>query len=89
MADATGHRGFFYHFLDLISGRRASRSELSTMDTAILVAGALTAAAYFDRSTACARSIARGSVRMRALPSRHSPRTLPRASDGATRALGE
>ena len=48
-ADATGHRGFFYHFLDVTTGRRAWRCELSTIDTAILVAGALTAAAYFDR----------------------------------------
>jgi hypothetical protein len=47
--DATGHRGFFYHFLDLRTGRRAHGCELSTMDTAILLAGALTAAAYFDR----------------------------------------
>ena len=46
--DAAGHRGFFYHFLDLGTGRRAHGCELSTMDTAILLAGALTAAAYFD-----------------------------------------
>ena len=50
--DATGHRGFFYHFLDVATGRRAWQSELSTIDTAILIAGALTAGAYFDRSTA-------------------------------------
>jgi hypothetical protein len=49
--DATGHRGFFYHFLDLPTGRRAFGCELSTMDTAILLAGALTAAAYFDRAS--------------------------------------
>jgi hypothetical protein len=47
--DATGYRGFFYHFLDLSTGRRAHRCELSTMDTAILLAGALTAAGYFER----------------------------------------
>ena len=57
MSDATGHRGFFYHFLDLSSGRRAWRSELSTLDTAILMAGALTAAAYFDRNTAAEREV--------------------------------
>jgi hypothetical protein len=51
MPDATGHRGFFYHFLDVTSGRRAWRCELSTIDTAILVAGALTAAAYFNQET--------------------------------------
>lgn len=51
MRDATGHRGFFYHFLDVVTGRRVWRSELSTIDTSILIAGALTAAAYFDRET--------------------------------------
>jgi hypothetical protein len=55
--DATGHRGFFYHFLDVKSGRRAWRSELSTLDTAILMAGVLTAAAYFDRNTAAEREV--------------------------------
>jgi hypothetical protein len=49
--DATGHRGFFYHFLDVTTGRRAWRCELSTIDTAILAAGALTAAAYFDQES--------------------------------------
>ena len=56
--DATGHRGFFYHFLDVATGRRAWRCELSTIDTAILIAGALTAAAYFDRPTESEREIA-------------------------------
>ena len=51
MPDATGHQGFFYHFLDVATGRRARACELSTIDTAILVAGALTAAAYFDQAT--------------------------------------
>ena len=46
--DATGHRGFYYHFLDMRAGRRARSSELSTVDTAFLIAGALTAAAYFS-----------------------------------------
>ena len=49
MPDATGYRGFFYHFLDVGSGRRAWNCELSTIDTALVIAGALTAAAYFDR----------------------------------------
>jgi hypothetical protein len=47
-SDATGYKGFYYHFLHMGSGRRAWRCELSTMDTAYLLAGALTAAAYFD-----------------------------------------
>jgi hypothetical protein len=49
--DATGYRGFYYHFLDMKSGRRAHRSELSTVDTALLMAGILTAAAYFQEDT--------------------------------------
>jgi hypothetical protein len=46
-ADATGYKGFYYHFLDIETGRRAWKCELSTIDTAILLAGVLTAAAYF------------------------------------------
>jgi hypothetical protein len=57
MPDATGDHGFFYHFLDGVSGRRAWRSELSTIDTSILIAGALTAAAYFDRETSDEREV--------------------------------
>jgi len=49
--DATGHRGFFYHFLDMQTGRRAWRCELSTIDSAFLLAGALTAGIYFDADT--------------------------------------
>ncbi len=49
--DATGHRGFYYHFLDMETGRRAGRCELSTVDTAFLMAGVLAAATYFDRDT--------------------------------------
>jgi hypothetical protein len=46
--DATGYKGFYYHFLDMQSGRRAGNCELSTVDTAILMAGVLTAANYFS-----------------------------------------
>ena len=46
--DATGYRGFYYHFLDMKSGRRVWKCELSTIDTTLLLAGALTAAQYFD-----------------------------------------
>jgi hypothetical protein len=49
--DATGYRGFYYHFLDMNTGRRAWQCELSTIDSALLLAGALTAAAYFDHDT--------------------------------------
>ena len=47
-AGATGYNGFYYHFLDMKSGRRYGRSELSTIDTTFLIAGALTAGQYFD-----------------------------------------
>ncbi len=45
---AIGYKGFFYHFLHMDTGHRAWNSELSTIDTTLLVAGVLTAAAYFD-----------------------------------------
>ena len=37
----TRYRGFFYHFLDMETGERFEHVELSTIDTALLVAGAL------------------------------------------------
>jgi hypothetical protein len=49
--DATGHRGFFYHFLDLETGRRYRNTELSPVDTALLMAGALFCHQYFDAAT--------------------------------------
>ena len=36
-----GYKGFFYHFLDARTGHRAAESELSTIDTALLMAGVL------------------------------------------------
>ncbi len=54
---AAGHRGFFYHFLDPATARRAWRSELSTIDSAILFAGALLAAEYFDGDDAAERAL--------------------------------
>jgi len=49
--DATGYHGFYYHFLDMHTGRRVWQCELSTVDSAILLAGVLTAGAYFDLDT--------------------------------------
>ena len=46
--DATGYKGFYYHFLDMKTGRRVWNCELSTIDSAFLFAGMLTCAAYFD-----------------------------------------
>jgi len=50
-ADATGYQGFYYHFLDMHSGRRAWQSELSLIDSTLLLAGVLTAAVYFSEDT--------------------------------------
>lgn len=44
----TGHRGFYYHFLDADSGERFDTCELSTVDTALLLMGVLHAAEYFN-----------------------------------------
>ncbi|MES2054861.1 MAG: glucoamylase family protein [Pseudomonadota bacterium] len=44
----SGHKGFFYHFLDAKTGRRFGRTELSTVDTAWLVAGVLFAQSWYD-----------------------------------------
>jgi len=47
-SQATGYKGFFYHFLDLESGLRYDKVELSTIDTALLLAGILMCQSYFD-----------------------------------------
>jgi hypothetical protein len=46
--DATGYKGFYYHFIDMRTGRRVWQCELSLIDTTLLLAGVLTAACYFD-----------------------------------------
>ena len=46
----TGYKGFFYHFLDMKTGHRFKQVELSTIDTALLLAGILSAQTYFNRS---------------------------------------
>jgi hypothetical protein len=48
LADDQEHvRGWFYHFVDTHSGERVWKSELSTIDTALLLAGVLTAQQCF------------------------------------------
>ena len=47
--DATGYKGFYYHFLDMRSGKRVWQSELSLIDTTLLLAGILTASRLFYR----------------------------------------
>lgn len=46
-ASVTGYKGFYYHFLDMETGYRFEHVELSTIDTALLLAGALTCRQYF------------------------------------------
>ncbi|HYE47029.1 MAG TPA: glucoamylase family protein [Caulobacter sp.] len=48
----SGTRGWFYHFLNMDTGLRAGTCELSTIDTALLLAGALTSARFFDAEAA-------------------------------------
>ncbi len=55
--DATGHKGFYYHFLDMQTGARAWQCELSTIDSALLLGGMLTSAAYFDGNAPAEREI--------------------------------
>ena len=55
--DATGYQGFYYHFLDPVSGQRSWESELSTIDTTVLISGVLVAAQYFDQDLAGDREI--------------------------------
>jgi len=46
-ANAAQERGWFYHFLDARTGARAWNSEVSSIDTALLLAGAMTAKQFF------------------------------------------
>jgi len=55
--DATGYHGFYYHFLDMKTGRRTWSSELSTIDSTYLFAGALAAAMYFDRENSAEQEL--------------------------------
>ena len=45
---STGYHGFYFHFLHVDTGLRAWESELSSIDSALLIIGMLTAAAYFS-----------------------------------------
>jgi len=45
---ATGYKGFYYHFLDIRSGKRVWHCELTLIDTALLLAGIIVAGCYFD-----------------------------------------
>ncbi len=52
MMGTAGYRGFFYHFLNLDTGTRFNEEiELSSIDTALLMAGILFCQSYFTEST--------------------------------------
>ena len=51
----TEERGWFYHFIDLRTGAREWNSELSSIDTALLLAGVLTAKRCFPGDPVIAR----------------------------------
>lgn len=54
----AGYRGFFYHFLDFKTGTRYNDEvELSTIDTALLLAGILFCQSYFDNDTETEKTI--------------------------------
>ncbi len=55
---AAGYHGFFYHFLNMQTGLRHSRgTELSSIDTTLLLGGVLFARSYYDRDTPAERQI--------------------------------
>ncbi len=49
-AGMTGYHGLYYHFLVPETGARFQNVELSTIDTALLMAGVLFCQSYFDRA---------------------------------------
>jgi hypothetical protein len=46
----TNHRGFFFHFANIKTGERIWDSEVSSIDTAMLLCGILTCAQHFPNS---------------------------------------
>lgn len=54
--NASKEHGFFYHFLDSKTGKRWADSEVSSMDTALLMAGVLFVSQYFPNSEVSARA---------------------------------
>lgn len=48
LQNVEGNHGFYYHFVDMKTGKRAWRSELSTIDTALFLSGALFAKEYYQ-----------------------------------------
>ena len=52
VADMPHEHGFFYHFIDIETGQRWAKCELSSIDTSLLLCGVLTARRHFaDQQT--------------------------------------
>ena len=47
--DATGYKGFYYHFLKMDDGKREWNCELSTVDTGILLMGIIFSRNYYNQ----------------------------------------
>lgn len=52
-----GYKGFYYHFVHMHNGQRFGTTELSTVDTALLLGGVLLSQSYFDRNSRSEREI--------------------------------
>ena len=52
-----GYKGWFYHFLDMKTALRAGSPELSSIDTALLLAGILYSKQYFEGTNSTETSI--------------------------------
>ncbi len=56
---ATGYKGFYYHFLNMQTGKREWNSELSTVDTIWLLSGVIFARQYYNRNNPVEEEISR------------------------------
>ena len=59
-----GHRGWFYHFIDMRTGHRFWRCELSSIDTALLLAGVIDVREYFRSEDPAEREVRRLATRL-------------------------
>lgn len=49
MKNVEGKNGFYYHFINMETGKREWNCEISIIDTAIFICGAITAGEYFGK----------------------------------------
>jgi hypothetical protein len=69
------HRGFFYHFANVNTGERLWDSEISSVDTAILLCGILCCRQHFENAEI--RQLCRDIFDRGLTPARKTPRLLP------------